>query len=294
MLTESNYNRSKMLDTKTTAHRRIRSALPAGAVAILVIACLLKSWTGNRALAEPEIFRSRAPVQNSSPLPMGTILPVRLEKVISTRTSRVGDIVESRITQDVPLPDQGKISMKSLLKGSILSVVKDSEGTGAKVTLKFNQIEDRKEVLVVATSLRAIASYNAVRTAQIPLTGLDAGTPVGWGTTVQIGGDIRFGDGGKVRNHTKQIVGKAIRGGVLVHVRANPALGCEGPVDGDDHPQALWVFSADACGVYDLQNMRIVHSGRSEPLGEITLHFEKDDMALEPGTGMLLRVVTQP
>jgi len=144
------------------------------------------------------------------------------------------------------------------------------------------------------TSLRAIASYLTVRSAQTPLTGVDAGSPAGWANTVQIGGDIRFGDGGPVRNRAKQKVGKGVLGGVLVHVRANPASGCEGPVNGDDHPQALWVFSADACGIYGLKGVQISHKGNQPPIGEITLHFEKDDMKLASRTGMLLRVVAQP
>jgi hypothetical protein len=141
------------------------------------------------------------------------------------------------------------------------------------------------------TSLRAMASYQAVRSAQMPLTGPDSGTPARWANTVQIGGDIRYGDGGLVRNRHKQQVGKGVNGGVLVHALANPNGGCEGPINGDDHLQALWVFSADACGVYDLKGVDIAHAGKSDPIGEITLHFEKDDMKLEAGTAMLLRVV---
>jgi hypothetical protein len=123
------------------------------------------------------------------------------------------------------------------------------------------------------------------------MAGAEAGTPAGWGTTVLIGGDIRYGDGAKVRTASKQVVGKGVRGGVLVHVRASPESGCEGPVDGDDHPQALWVFSSGACGLYDLKGVKIAHNGRSDPLGEITLSFDKESKKLESGTGMLLRVV---
>jgi hypothetical protein len=221
-------------------------------------------------------------------------LPVRLENNISLKVVQPGQPIEARIAQDVPLPGREKIPAKSVVKGSIVSVVKDGDGTGAKVTLKFSQIDDHKDFLKISASLRAIASFKAVRSAQTPFSGADAGTPNGWADTVQIGGDIRYGDGGTVRNRAKQKVGKGVSGGVLVHLRANPALGCDGPVNGDDHPQALWVFSADACGVYDLKGTRITHSGKSEPVGEITLHFEKDDAKLEAGTALLLRAVSEP
>jgi len=94
-----------------------------------------------------------------------------------------------------------------------------------------------------------------------------------------------------VRTAAKQVVGKGVRGGVLVHVHANPEGGCEGPVNGDDRPQALWVFSSGACGLYDLKGVTIRHNGRSDPLGEITLGFDKENEKLESGTGMLLRIV---
>jgi hypothetical protein len=39
--------------------------------------------------------------------------------------------------------------------------------------------------------------------------------------------------------------------------------------------------------------VKIAHAGKGEPVGEITLHFAKDDMKLEPGTGMLLRIASK-
>lgn len=89
-------------------------------------------------------------------------------------------------------------------------------------------------------------------------------------------------------------MGKAVLGGVLVYAKANPALGCEGPVGSDDRPQALWLFSADACGVYGFKGVQLIHNGQAEPVGEITLGFKKANMKLRAGPGLLLRVVSQP
>jgi len=221
-------------------------------------------------------------------------LPARLDKAISLKDVKKGEVAEARIMQDVPLPDGEKVAMRTKLRASILAVEKDADGPGVKLTLSFRQLEDRKQTLSILTSLRALASYLSVRTAETPFVDADAGTPAGWANTVQIGGDIRYGDGGLVRNRSKQKVGKGVLGGVLVHVAANPTKGCEGPVEGDDHLQAFWVFSADACGVYSLKGVEIVRGGKTPPLGEITLHFLKDDMKLEAGTAMLLRVVAEP
>lgn len=239
-------------------------------------------------------YPAKTPVQNSQALPAGTILPVQLKDAISLKEAQSGQTIEGYLMQEIALPDRGKMAMKSLVKGTILAVKKDADGDGASLTVKFNRIEDRKQLLTVTTNLRAMAPYTAVRAAQMPLTGADGGTPTGWGTTVQIGGDIRFGDGGAVRDRAKQKVGKAVIGGVLAHVKANPAAGCEGPVNGDDRLQALWVFSADACGAYGLKGVKIEHTGKTPPLGEITLHFEKSDYKIENGAGLLLRVLAQP
>jgi hypothetical protein len=233
------------------------------------------------------------PVQNANQLPVGLILPVRLENALEVKEAHPGTPLETRVMQEVPLPERRKISFRSVVKGSVLSVVKDLDGDGISVTFAFTTLDDRKQALSMSASLRAIASYIAVRDAQTPWSQADTGSPPGWSNTVQIGGDIRYGDGGIVRNNRKEKVGKGVQGGgVLVHVQANPTRGgCEGPIDGDDHPQALWVFSADACGVYGLKEIGIAHSGRSEPAGGITLHFAKSHMKLDAGTGMLLRVV---
>lgn len=232
-------------------------------------------------------------VESYTQLPIGLILPICLEDTLSVKDAQKGQLLAGRIMQDVPLASREKLSTKALVKGSVLSIAKDGDG-GVSLTLAFTQVDDRKQSIPMTTSLRAIASYIAVRSAQTPWTAADNGSPAGWANTIQIGGDVRYGDGGMVRNRYKQKVGKGVLGGVLVHVQANPSAGCEGPLNGDDHLQALWVFSADACGVYDLKDVKIAHNGNSNPAGQITLHFDKENGKVAAGAGMLLRVVPHP
>jgi hypothetical protein len=260
-----------------------------GAILIL-LACQLASGSHEPGVASPAGV-PRAVVTLTA-LPPGTILPLRLDKSMAAKDAQKGQPIEAKIAQEVPLSTGFKIPVRSTVNGSIVSVERDSDGTGLSVTLKFNQLDDRKETVSISTYLRAIASSRAVRDAQSPLTGADTGSPMGWSTTVQIGGDIRYGDGGAVRNQAKQKVGKGVSGGVLVHVHENGALGCEGPVNMDDHLQALWLFSSNACGTYDLKGVKITHTGKNAPVGEFTLHFEKEDMRLESGTGILLRIAS--
>jgi hypothetical protein len=52
----------------------------------------------------------------------------------------------------------------------------------------------------------------------------------------------------------------------------------------------LWVFSSDACGLYDFSNVTLTHAGRTNPVGEITLESRKGDFNIPSGSGLLLRV----
>jgi len=254
--------------------------------------CLLASFTCTpRELSgEP----ASAAVRSVPVIPEGYILPVQLDGTLSIEDARSGDAIKARIMQEVPLPNREKISFRSVLKGSVLKVARDADETGVELTMHFDVLSHRGRDLSVVTSLRSIASYGTVRDAERPVATFDEAFPTSWATTVQIGGDIRYGDGDTVRNRWNETVGKAVFGGVLVHAKANTALGCNEPVDADDHPQALWLFSADACGVYGLKDVQLIHSGQHEPVGEITLHFKKAHMKLRAGTGMLLRVVSRP
>jgi hypothetical protein len=217
---------------------------------------------------------------------------VQLDRTLSIEDARAGDAIKVRIMQEVPLPNREKLPFRSMVKGSVLKVARDENETGVELTLRFDIVSHRGRDVSVVTSLRAIASYSAVRDAERPVGAFDEAFPPSWATTVQIGGDIRYGDGDTVRNRWNETVGKAVLGGVLVDAKANEALGCNGPVDAGDRPQALWLFSADACGIYGLQDVQLIHSGQSEPVGTIILHFKKADMKLRAGTGMLLRVIS--
>jgi hypothetical protein len=239
----------------------------------------------------PMHMSARLVALSSVALPAGTILPVKLERTVSVEDAQAGQEIEARVMQDVPLADHGKSQMNSRVTGTIVSVVKAADGTSIDVSLRFEKIENHMEMISIASSLRAIASFESVRAAQTPLTGADPGSPSGWADTVQIGGDIRYGDSGKVRNRQKQVVGHGVIGGVLVHARAQSGSRCEGPVNGDDRLQALWVFSADACGVYGMDGVQIIQTGKTNPVGVVMLRFEKANMKFEAGIGMLLRVV---
>ncbi|HUL35437.1 MAG TPA: hypothetical protein VL128_16240 [Candidatus Eisenbacteria bacterium] len=226
-------------------------------------------------------------------LPVGTLLPVSLEHDLSSKDPAKGEAIEGRLMQDLPLAGVLKISAGSRLKGEIVETVAAEKGT-ASVTFRFTSLEPRKEAVTfpIVVALRAMAPYVDVRSAGIPYKGSPDGSPSNWETTLQIGGDVRYGDGGKVNNRHRRKIGKATtNGGVLARPEDSPGSPCAGWPDTTELPQALWVFSADACGLYDLNGMRIEHAGNKEPLGEITLTKNEGDIKIMKSSGLLLRVV---
>jgi len=88
------------------------------------------------------------------------------------------------------------------------------------------------------------------------------------------------------------MVGKSVNDGVLDQPNAASRQGkeCRGAVDSNDSPEAMWVFSSDACGTYGLTSILVAHAGRTEPVGVIVLVSEKGRLKLPRGAGMLLRV----
>lgn len=130
-----------------------------------------------------------------------------------------------------------------------------------------------------------------VSEAQVPESGPDRGTSEYSWTTDQIGGEVDYRGGGAVV-HAAEIVGYSVPDGVLVRVRLKPGMKCRGEINGNDQPQALWVFNSDACGLYDFPDVILSHAGRTDPVGQITLLSSTGNLNIRAGSGMLLRVNT--
>ena len=234
--------------------------------------------------------QGRASTENIR-IPVGTILPARLNHGLSSKSARPGQIVTARIMQEVPLPNHESIPEGAKLLGKIVSVERAGNGTTGKITFRFDTLESRRQLIPIDVSLRALAGFMEVQAAQTPEFSPGFGTPYIWANTRQIGGDEVYGVGGPVTNQSDERIGKGVYGGVLVHVRAQPESRCRGPLDSEDRLQALWVFSSDACGVYGIPGVKIAHAGHTEPLGEISLIADQQNFLVRGASGMLLRVV---
>jgi len=221
-------------------------------------------------------------------VPRGTILPVRLNQSISSSKSQPGQIITARIMQDVPLANGGKIREGSKVIGHVVSVSSPAEGDGSKLSLQFDKLISSGRTIPIRTNLRAVAGFMAIMQAETPTDG-PVSMPI---ARTQVGGDVAYTSAGEVTTTDGEVVGKSVNGGVLTQVHTNSRQGrdCLAAIGDNDSRQAMWVFSADACGTYGLSEISIAHAGESEPGGVIVLASEKGQLKLPRGAGMLLRV----
>lgn len=240
--------------------------------------------------ADANAARAKAkPVNQEMTIPPGTILPIRLGS-LSSEKAKQGDLIKARIMQDVPLENGSRLRAGSKVVGRIIAVNAASSGTRAALTMRFDTILQGKESIPVVTHVRAMASTLEVESAQVPPIGPSESDVYDWLPTTQIGGEIVYGKWGDVFNGDR-VVGRSVGGdAVLAQPNAQEGTKCQGPVEGNDRPQAFWVFSSDACGAYGFPQLMISHSGRTDPSGEIVLEAERGPVKIRSGSGMLLRV----
>ena len=244
-------------------------------------------------LGSPAHARTQPPAPDSGiSIPSGTILPVRLNTSLSSSKNKPGQAISATIMQDVPLPGGEKIRRGSKVHGRIITVSPANTTSPGSVALQFDSMVVSGQTIPIITHLRAIAGFVDVLEAQTPVTAPGESDVFRWLTTVQVGGDVVYGEEGPVASHkdSSQIIGKSVPYGVLVPVSAKEGTECGGAIDGNDSPQALWVFSSDACGVYGIQHLEITRAGRSNPAGVVILSSNKDNVSVRAGAGMLLRV----
>jgi hypothetical protein len=220
-----------------------------------------------------------------SEIPEGTILPVLLNSSLNSSKVKTGQAITARIVQDVPLLSGATIHAGAKVLGHVEDVQRQN---GGQISVRFDTLVISKRRVPITTNLRALASMMAVEEAQIPPFGPDRGTPESAWTTNQIGGEVVYRGGGPVANGLR-MVGNPTPNGVLVQVSGKPGTSCHGESEGHGL-QALWVFSSDACGVYGFADLAIIHAGRTNSVGEITLASDHGKVNVRAGSGMLLRV----
>ncbi len=279
--------------------------------ALICVACLLppmQARNGATATIPASAPAATAPARQAqaspadihaiaSPIPVGTILPVRLNTSLSSSKSKPGEPLSATIMQDVPLPSGAKLRRGTRVLGHVVAVSPSIGSAPATISLQFDKLSLGKhsgapQTAPITTDLRAIAGFMAILEAQTPAEGPGESDVFAWLTTVQIGGDVVYGEGGPVTkgDDPSHAVGKSVPYGVLSEINARPGTACRGPIAGNNAPQALWVFSSDACGVYGIANVSVSHAGRSQPVGLVVLSSTHDAVKIPSGAGLLLRV----
>lgn len=238
------------------------------------------------------LFCFAIPLYAQESLPVGTVLPVRLNSTLSLK-SRPGQMISARVMQRVPVNPGFTIPAGSKVFGHVIEVIPSSGASGAAIVFSFGTLVVSHHKVPIVTDLRALASPMEIDSAQIPDTGPDRGTAPAVYTTNQVGGEVVY-RGGRPVTDGSEVVGEPVPDGVLGKIRPGDSGRCRGEIEGNDRPQALWIFSTDACGMYGAPGLEIAHAGRSEPVGTIRLTSKDNNLKIRGGSGMLLRVVAAP
>jgi hypothetical protein len=219
-------------------------------------------------------------------IPAGTILPVSLNSALRSDTSGSGATIIATVMQDVPLGKGETLRKGSKLTGRVVEASTPGKGSDeSKISFQFDQVQLGNLTIPITTTLRAIASRSAVLAATPELTSSENAD-----NQVQIGGDqISYGEDGPVMVGS-QVVGRYTSQGVLAKVDQGSGTPSGGMIEGDARPQAFWLFSVNARGAYGFGDLTILQSGRTEPLGEVTLASNRKAVKVDKGSAMLLRV----
>lgn len=220
-----------------------------------------------------------------SELPAGTIIPVTLNRSLRAGRVQAGHPITAKVMQDLP---GTPVRRGSQVLGHVVQAQATGQGP-SRLELTFDSVRVHNQTIPLTTDLRAIASFVAVGQAEVPEEGASRGITPEVATFEQIGGEQVYRGGGTVYRGN-DLVGKPTPYGVLAVPRASFGNPCRGAVGQNAQPQAFWVFSTDACGVYGLGDLRIEHAGRTEPRGVIVLASNNGGLKLDSGTAMLLRV----
>lgn len=237
------------------------------------------------------VFALSSFVAAQTNIPAGTVIPVTLNASLDAKNSQPGQTLTAKVAQDVPLYNGTTIKAGTRVLGEVVSAAPGGNSQLATISLRFDRIVIAGQTLALSTDLRALASPLEVSAAQTSISGEDRGAPPWDQTTTQIGGDVVYREAGTVFWGLKPVGASVYAGdwGVLSQVVATPGGKCRGAMNGNDNPQALWVFSHNACGVYGY-DATIAHAGRANPEGQIVLTSKIGDLKIRSGSGLLLRV----
>jgi hypothetical protein len=203
--------------------------------------------------------------QTAELVPAGTILPVTVNSTLRSDKSEGGVAISATVMQDIPLGSGKTLRRGSKVTGHVIDTTTPGRGSDeSKISFQFDGLQFENRIVPITANVRALASFMEVEAAQVPTQSEDGVSETGW-SLVKIGED---------------------------QIRINPGVSaeCWGGSNANNTPQAFWLFSPDACGTYGLRDVQISHSGRTAPVGEVTLTSNHRAVKVDKGSAMLLRV----
>jgi len=224
--------------------------------------------------------------RSAESIPAGTVIPVSLNSILRSDKSGSGTTIIATVMQDVPLGAGETLRKGSKVTGHVIeAIVPGNRSDESKISFQFDQVVLGNQNASITANLRAAASNHAVLAATPQLTSNE-----NTDSQVQIGGDqISYGNDGLVMVGS-QVVGKYTAQGVLAYGGQDLGTPCRGTIDDNDHAQAFWFFSVNACGAYGFGDLTVFHAGRTAPVGEVTLSSKSKALKIDKGSAMLLLV----
>src|ERR1017187_3306422 len=84
-------------------------------------------------------------------IPVGTVIPVMLQTTLDAKKAKVGQKIEARVMQDVPLSSQTRIRAGAKLVGHVVEVTRPSATSGSRIAISFDHLIIRGAEIPVTT-----------------------------------------------------------------------------------------------------------------------------------------------
>ncbi len=223
-------------------------------------------------------------------LPAGTLLPVTLSNTVRAGKAKPNERFSAKLAQYVVV-DGVRLPRGTQLSGRVIESQPASGTSPARLVLAFDSIRVKEQDLPVTTSLRALASTQAVYDAQLPTNMVDDyGSSIRDWNTTQVGGQAVYRGDGTVMEGPEVVAKASTVGEVFGEPKTWPWSACARDAVRNTE-QSFWVFSTDACGLYGFTGLKLAHAGRKDPLGRIVLESPAR-LEVRAGSGWLLMVLS--
>lgn len=228
-------------------------------------------------------------------IPTSTAIPVSFLQTIEAGKAKTGSNVLAKTTQVVTLPGGQVIAKGTILIGHVVestpfvfSHAPYAVQNPSVLSIHFDRIEVGSTI-PVNLSVRAIAGPVASREASI-LHFRDETDSTG--TRILVGGNQFSPLESEVISSRDELVGYNRKQGVFARLLASDYVSGESTIhcDSTNSEQSIGVFSASACGVYDLSAASIVDNG-SNGRGTFSLQSRRDAVKLYAASEALLQVI---